>query len=92
MAEQYELMMLVLGGGTLALVVAQRAQLKRLSASPGLLLAFACVFAGWVFTVAEDFALPDLLNYLEHAAYAAGALLFGWWCWMRPDLRGVKRQ
>ncbi|TLM77497.1 MAG: hypothetical protein FDZ70_05340 [Actinobacteria bacterium] len=38
--------------------------------------AFAVMLASYVFTIAEGFAAPDLLNFLEHLGYAASGLLF----------------
>lgn len=42
-----------------------------------LLLAYGSIVAAYVFTIVEGFWLPDVMNVLEHAAYAcAGVLAF----------------
>jgi len=43
--------------------------------------AFYLVFAAWVLTVLEGFVWERALNALEHACYAASALVMAAWCW-----------
>lgn len=41
-----------------------------------LMIAYFCFLASNVFTVAEDFLLPDVFNLLEHIAYLATGFFF----------------
>lgn len=43
---------------------------------------YAAIAAGFVFTVAEGYAAPDLLNVLEHAGYALSGVLLAVACFI----------
>jgi hypothetical protein len=80
MFQENEIVMLVIGLGTLMFIYFNHHQLKRLPSS-GLLLGSFYVFStGWLFTVLEGFFLGNVLNYLEHISYAASSILLVIWC------------
>jgi drug/metabolite transporter (DMT)-like permease len=79
-------LLLALGGA--AFVLVERRRLRR-NGDAGLpAAAFAVLLAGWVLTLAEEFAWPGALNLLEHLCYATGTALLAGWCWRRLRRRG----
>lgn len=75
MFQESEIVNLLVGFGSVPVLLA----LGRRTSPPraGLLYAaFTCILSGYVCTVAEGVFLPDLLNLLEHLAYAAAGCLF----------------
>jgi len=49
---------------------------------------YLAMMTGFVLTIAEGFYLPDILNFLEHVAYALGGIGFAGGAWsMLVDAR-----
>jgi hypothetical protein len=80
-----EMLELLLGVGTVVFILAYRRRLEDMPDYRLLRLAFVAVFVSWVATVAEAFALPNLLNIVEHVFYTAGTL--GLCAWVVRRLR-----
>lgn len=81
MLHANELVMLIIGIGTLLFILNNHHQLKRVPSSNILLGSFYLLVMGWFSTVMEGFLLESLLNYLEHFFYAASSILLAFWCW-----------
>jgi hypothetical protein len=81
MFQENEVVMVILGFGTLLFIFSNRHQLKRLPSSATLLSSFFVLCLGWILTVLESFFFGDVLNLLEHASYAASSILLAIWCW-----------
>lgn len=81
MLQENEVVTLLLGVGTMIFILAHRPRLGQLPYSKIILSAFYIIFAGWAFTVFETFIWSNVLNFLEHACYAASSLLLAVWCW-----------
>jgi len=81
MIQENEILMLIIGLGVFIFVLGNRSQLKRIPHADWLLLGFYMLLVGWVLTVAESFLWEGVLNFLEHACYAAGSVLLAVWCW-----------
>ncbi len=81
MLPENESVMLILGTGVLVFILATRSHLKRLRSWRLLVLGYILILTGWCATLAEHIVCADLFNYVEHAAYALGALVVAYWCW-----------
>lgn len=81
MVQENEIVMVVLGFGTLFFIFSNRQQLRRLPSSGTLLSSYFVLLFGWLLTVLESFFFGDLLNLIEHASYAASSILLAIWCW-----------
>lgn len=77
MIQENELVSLVLGAVGLAMVLVVIRPRAGRELAP-FLWAYYASFAGALLTVAEGFALPVLLNVLEHAALAVAGACFAW--------------
>jgi hypothetical protein len=75
------MVMLLLGAGTGFFILRNHTQLRRLPGYGTLLTVFYVLLFSWLMTVLEGFFWPDVLNDLEHAGYALGAVLMALWCW-----------
>ena len=79
--------MLVLGVGVLIAYARQRQALQLLERWWLLAASYLLLLLGWAATTLE--ALLPLPNWLEHGAYAIGAVLAAIWCAQAPSqLRG----
>ncbi len=81
MAQENEIVTLLLGLGILIFILANRAELHRLPSARTLLAGYYVLVGAWVLTILEGFVWPTLLNLLEHAAYAVSAVLLATWFW-----------
>ena len=75
MFQESEIVNLLVGFGSVpvVLLLARRIPIPR---GRVLYAGFVCLLLGYVFTVVEGVVLPDILNALEHWAYAAAGLCF----------------
>ena len=90
MYHENEVVMLILGLGTLVFIFLNYTQLKRLPSAFLLLTSFVVLLVGWLATVLEGFFLADFFNYLEHSAYALSSVLLMVWCWKTRHPRSGK--
>ena len=81
MYHENEIVMIILGLGTLIFIFSNHLKFKPLPSSAILLNSFFVLFAGWLFTVLEGFFLNEVLNFLEHLCYAISSILVAIWCW-----------
>ncbi len=79
--HENELFILCLGTFVMIFIGFYRAHFSRLPAAGWLLAAFIALWIAWVATVLEHLALPVFFNLIEHAGYAANAVLLLIWCW-----------
>ena len=75
-----EVVILVLALATLVLAVTLRPRLKGFPRLGLFMGAYLVLLAGWILTIAEDVALRETMNLLEHTCYAASTVLFALWC------------
>lgn len=75
MFQESEIVNLLVGFGSVPVLVALGRRVGPPRAGV-LYAAFACILSGYVCTVAEGVFWPDLLNLVEHLAYAAAGCLF----------------
>lgn len=89
MIQQNELLTLLIGLGALTFLLANYRSLGRVPRRGWLLAGFGAALAGWVLTVAEGFVLPQIVNALEHLAYATSSGLLAIWTWLalKPEAR-----
>jgi len=80
MIYENEVIMLMIGLGTLVFVLIKYADLKRIASFGILLAAFCVLIGGWTLTVLEHFFWESSLNFAEHACYAASCILLAYWC------------
>jgi hypothetical protein len=81
MFQENEIVMVILGSGTLIFISLYYNHVKRIPFSRLLLCSFCFLCAGWFATVLEGVFLGDLLNLLEHLSYATSSILLAAWCW-----------
>ncbi|MFO8132616.1 MAG: hypothetical protein R6U10_01595 [Thermoplasmatota archaeon] len=81
MIEESEVVVLLLGLATLLFMTVNRRRLRRLPRLKVLASSFLLLLAGWTLTILEGFVLHEHLNLLEHACYAASALMIAGWIW-----------
>ncbi len=79
--------MLVLGVGALTIGVARRRELGSLCGVWLLVVSYGLLLVGWGATTLEDAVVWPMLDWIEHAANAGGAVLFAIWCWNAPEQR-----
>ena len=82
--SETEFAMLVLGVGVLAVAAMRFRSVYRLRYWQLLAAAYFCLLAGWAATTLEEFFQHSFFNWLEHAAYACGAILAAVWAWLGP--------
>lgn len=79
MLQESELIRLLLGIAAAIILALSRNGLKRLSGYKTFSVAYFVLLSGWVFTVVEHFAYPDIFNILEHSAYViSGGFYLHW--------------
>ena len=88
MLNANEVIMLVLGIGIFFLICAYKSKIKRIYAWRILLSGFYLLISAWLFTVAEDLFISNIMNFLEHFCYAASAVIVTVWCWRSAS--GIK--
>ncbi|MBP8849661.1 MAG: hypothetical protein KBG80_03800 [Breznakibacter sp.] len=81
MIYENEAAMLLLGVGGLWFILRHYSQIKRIVAWPWFVASFYFLFLAWSSTILEGFWMPNLLNVVEHLAYATSAGLLFVWCW-----------
>jgi hypothetical protein len=79
-----EFVMLLLGAGVLAVAVGSLRAIRRLRRWWLLAASYGFLLAAWGATTLEILYPQPFMNLLEHAAYAAGAVLAAVWCWLGP--------
>lgn len=82
MIEINEIIMLLLGIGSILGIQLNINYLKRIPHIKILTSGFYVLFAAFVFTIAEGFFLGDLLNLLEHLCYLLSPVLLLLWCYL----------
>jgi len=80
MLQESELIRLLLGIAAAIILALSRNGLKRLSGYRTFTAAYFVLLGGWVFTVVEHLAFPEIFNLLEHTAYAVSGALYLRWC------------
>lgn len=80
MVHENELFLLGIGIMVLAFVLST-SRLKRFPLPDLFIIAFAVLFAGWIFSVMEGFFMEDVLNVIEHVCYAGSSVLVAIWTW-----------
>ncbi len=88
MVQENEIVTLVLAVGVLIFALANLRRIGSTAQPKVLLVAFAFACGGWVFTVVEGLAWPDLLNLIEHILYAISSITLAYWCWLVFPQRG----
>lgn len=81
MIQENEIVSLLLGIGCFAFILTNRSKIKQIPESKTLVASFYILIAGNVLTVLEGLLWNDLLNLLEHIAYALSSVLLTVWCW-----------
>ena len=81
MLQENEVVMLIMGIGVMALILANRIHVKKIKFWRILVLSYTVLLTGWIFTVLEGFILENLLNISEHVCYMLSACLLITWCW-----------
>ena len=81
MMYENEIVTLLLGTGTLYVIVDHWGEIKRIPAYKRLMTGFFLLFLGWIATILEGFLWPEFLNILEHSCYALSAIFVLLWCW-----------
>ena len=76
--------MLVLGVGVFAFAASRVRSVRRLPQWRLLATSYCFLLAGWAATTFEALFQQSVLNWVEHSAYAAGAILAAVWCWLGP--------
>lgn len=79
MAQEDEIIMLVLGIGVLLFVVVNYPRLKQYQSVNILITGFCFSLLGWILTVLEGFLLETPLNFAEHFCYLASAVCVARW-------------
>ena len=84
---RYELLMLIISGTVIIEIAATFGYLRRIPHPFLLLSSFAALVLDNLFTVAEGFIWPGLINVLEHLFVMVGAILLALWCRLVFGLR-----
>lgn len=79
MIYENEIVMLIFGIVVVIFIGLNYQKLKSLESIKILLTGFCLFFCAWVFSTAEGFFLENILNFFEHACYAAGAIVVLRW-------------
>ncbi|KPK65459.1 MAG: hypothetical protein AMK73_02885 [Planctomycetes bacterium SM23_32] len=77
--QQGELLVLLLGLGTLAFCLANWRRLRALPSWRLLWASYCCLLGAWTLTVMEGLLWSALLNMLEHICYLLTSVLAGLW-------------
>ena len=86
--SETEVAMLVLGVGVLAVAAIRSRDLRRLRYWQCLAASYCFLLVAWTATTLEEYVLYSFFNWLEHIAYACGAILVAAWSWLGPrDLK-----
>ncbi len=81
MVNQNEVVMLLFCFGVFLFIIYNLCEFKRIPGWNLVLSAYVAFFTGVIFTVAESFIFPDVLNVLEHLLYLASSIILLIWCW-----------
>lgn len=81
MIQQNEIIMLLLGIGTMIFILVNKRKLKRIPVAKTLIAGFFMLLIGYVLTIFEGLLWKDFLNVLEHICYTASSILVAVWCW-----------
>jgi len=79
--EGNEAIGVVLSFGAFVFLLWHRERLRDFPGRRFFFEAFAVLLVGLIVTLLEGFFLPEVLNTVEHAAYAVSAVLVARWCW-----------
>ena len=91
MIQENEIVMLFLGIGCLVFILTNKNKTRRIPESKTIIVSFYILLLGHVLTILEGIFWNEFLNYLEHVAYAASAILLAVWCWkIFPHKVGAK--
>lgn len=66
---------------TFAFLMAYRREIKHVRHFNILVIGFTFLVVGWTSTVADNFVFYELVNLIEHAAYALGMWFITIWAW-----------
>ena len=89
-ATEAELATLVLGLGVAFVAALRASTIRRVFRWQILVASYVALLLGWTATCLEALGERLALNFVEHAAYAASALLAVAWCVLHP--RGLRDQ
>lgn len=81
MIQEYEIIMFALGLGIYLFTLANKNRLQRIPYFRLLGSAFFLLLPAWALTILEGVIFSELFNFIEHACYAASAVLLAVWCW-----------
>ena len=81
MIPEDELLMLLMGLGTLVLILTNYSKISRIEGVYLFLAAFFFMFTGWCLTIIEAFFLYAVFNFFEHACYLVGSVFLTCWVW-----------
>lgn len=82
MIQQNELIILLVGVGAALFIFLNRRRIVQIPQYRLLLVSYAALFVGWVFTIIEGFIWTDAMNIVEHACYMASSVASAVWCWI----------
>ena len=91
MIQEDELLMMVLGLGTLVLIWTNYSKIRRFESVHLFLCAFFCMLAGWCLTIIESIFLYSFFNFFEHICYLAGSIFLTCWIWRIQKHEGYSR-
>lgn len=77
--EEREVLSLLIGCCVLFFVLFNWSKIQNLSNARILLLGFSMLFISWCFSVLEDLAWNQQLNFLQHLFSGLSGVTFGWW-------------
>ncbi|MFW9996906.1 MAG: hypothetical protein ACFFD4_32995 [Candidatus Odinarchaeota archaeon] len=80
--QESEIIIFLLGIGSLIFIQFNRQQLRRLPSSGTFLTGFYLLLAGWALSILEQFLFEDFINFVQHACFAAGWSVLATWCWL----------
>lgn len=79
MNQENEIITLLLGTAVLVFILINRKKLVKITASSLFISAFSLIYAGWFFSIFEEFLWKKSLNVIEHLSYAGSAVCIAIW-------------
>ena len=81
MIQENELLMMLLGIGTLVLIWTNYSKIRRFEGVHLFVCAFFFMLTGWVLTILESMFLYEFFNFFEHTCYLVGSIFISCWVW-----------
>lgn len=91
MIPEDELLMLIMGLGTLLLIWTNYSKINRIEGVYLFLSAFFFMLIGWCLTIIEGLFLYTVFNFFEHASYLVGSVFLTCWVWRLINNEGDGR-